>query len=62
MNRMTTVSTAIGLLGVMLAMLAAIGTAFTALILLGFTMMLLGAMGAVIGVASSMARAVQSSR
>jgi len=62
MSRATTISTAVGLLGLVIAMLAAIGPALVGLIALGFVMMALGVAGAVISAATSLTRAWQSAR
>ena len=62
MNRVTTVSTFIGLLGLAVAMFAALAGAFVTLIALGFALMTLGIMGAVVGAAASLTRAWHSTR
>ncbi len=60
MTRVITVSTLIGLFGLVLAMLAALSTSVSsAALALGFTMTVLGLVGALIGVAG---RAFQSVR
>lgn len=57
MTRMTTTSTAIGLVGLAMAMLAALSSSASPVFLaLGFTMMILGLFGAVFGAAASLVR------
>ena len=62
MNRVTTVSTFLGLLGLIVAMLAALGNAPALVVALGFAMMTMGIIGAVIGAATMLSRAWQSAR
>lgn len=63
MTRLTTISTATGLLGLLIAMLAALNPETPAAILaLGFGLTLLGLFGALIGAAVVLGRAWQSSR
>lgn len=63
MTRMTTVSTAAGLLGLVTAMLVALsGNASPAILAVGLALMALGLLGAVIGAATSLTRVWQSSR
>ncbi len=61
MTRLTTISTATGLLGLVIAMLAALSpNAPAALLGLGFGLTLLGLFGAVFGAAVVLGRAWQS--
>lgn len=63
MTRTTTVSTAIGLVGLTLAMATPlISAAPSALLALGFGMVALGLFGAVIGAAASLGHARQTTR
>lgn len=63
MTRVTVFSTAIGLIGLVTAMLSALGPQTPAVLLaLGFAMMLLGVVGAVIGAAATLSHAWQSAR
>lgn len=63
MTRLTTFSTATGLFGLVLAMLAALAFDSSAAILgLGFGLMMLGLFGALIGAAAHLGRARHSSR
>lgn len=63
MTRLTTISTAAGLFGLVLAMLAALNPDSSAAVLgLGFGLMMLGLFGAVIGAAAILGRAWQSTR
>lgn len=62
MKRLATISTFVGLFGLLLAMLAALGSFVGTLIALGFVLMILGATGALLGAAASLARAGHSAR
>ncbi|MES0826236.1 hypothetical protein [Ruegeria sp. SCP11] len=62
MNRLTTVSTALGLLGLVLAMLTALAGGSSSIIALGFVMLALGFMGAVVGGAAALGRIWETSR
>jgi hypothetical protein len=62
MTRTTTISTYIGLLGLVMAMTAALFGMAAGLVALGFTFLLLGLLGAVIGAATSIGQAWSSDR
>ncbi|WP_037316676.1 hypothetical protein [Ruegeria halocynthiae] len=62
MTRLTSYSTALGLAGLVLAMLTALGGGGAAIIALGFAMMAMGFMGAVIGAAAALGRAWETAR
>ncbi|WP_157054186.1 hypothetical protein [Ruegeria sp. 6PALISEP08] len=62
MNRLAVISTYFGLSGLLLAMFAALNGAAPVWIVLGFALMLSGAIGAVLSAASSLARAWNTSR
>lgn len=57
MSRLTTRSTIIGLVGLVLAMLTALGGASAVVLGLSFSMMVLGMLGALVGAAATLARA-----
>ncbi|WP_170762211.1 hypothetical protein [Ruegeria lacuscaerulensis] len=56
MSRLTTLSTILGLTGLILAMLTALAGGATGVIALGFAMLVLGFTGAVIGAAIHLGR------
>ncbi|MGV6803508.1 MAG: hypothetical protein ACWA49_04815 [Ruegeria sp.] len=63
MTRVTVISTAIGLMGLVTAMLSALGSHPPAsLLALGFAMMGLGILGAVIGAVATLSHAWQPNR
>ena len=63
MTRMTSISTAVGLLGLVIAMLSALSASPSSIILmLGFAMMTTGVVGAVISAAAALAREGHSTR
>ena len=62
MTRMMTISTVTGLLGIILAMMSALTGAAHALLALGFVMMALGLLGALVGAAASLGQVWQSAR
>lgn len=63
MSRLTTVSTVIGILGLVMAMVSAlISNVPSGILALSFVMLVMGILGAVIGAAASLGRAWQSAR
>ncbi|WP_108860737.1 hypothetical protein [Ruegeria sp. Alg231-54] len=62
MTRLTTLSTVMGLTGVVLAMLTALAGGATGIVALGFGMMLLGFMGALVGGFASLGRIWETTR
>lgn len=62
MTRLTTVSTVMGLLGLVLAMLTALAGGASWLVAFSFIMMALGFMGAVVGGAAALGRAWETAR
>lgn len=62
MTRFTLVSTALGLSGLMVAMLSALAGGAAVVVALGFSMMAFGFMGAVFGAAASLTRAWETAR
>ena len=62
MTRLTTISTTLGLLGLVLAMLTALAGGSASIVVLGFVMLALGFMGAVIGGAAALGRIWETSR
>ncbi|MCG7520209.1 hypothetical protein [Ruegeria sp. Ofav3-42] len=62
MTRLTTLSTVMGLTGMVLAMLTALASGAVAIVALGFGMMLLGFMGAVVGGFAALGRIWETSR
>ncbi len=62
MSRLTTLSTILGLAGLVLAMLTALAGGAIGVIALGVTMLVLGFMGAVIGAAAYLGRAWDAAR
>lgn len=62
MTRLTTLSTALGLSGLVLAMLTALAGGAITLVTLGFAMMGLGFAGAVVGAAAALGRAWDTAR
>ena len=62
MSRLTSVSTVLGLVGLVLAMLTALAGGAPGIIALGFVMLALGFMGAVIGAAAALGRVWETAR
>lgn len=62
MSRLATVSTILGLLGLVLAMLTALASGPSGVVALGFAMMALGFMGAVISAAAALGRVWETAR
>ncbi|SLN50845.1 hypothetical protein [Ruegeria meonggei] len=62
MTRLTTLSTALGLTGLMLAMLTALAGGAATIVVLGFALMALGFMGAVFGAAAALGRVLETIR
>ena len=62
MSRLTTLSTVLGLAGLILAMLTALAGGAPGVIALGFAMLALGFMGAEIGAAAHLGRVLDTAR
>ncbi len=62
MTRFLTISTVLGLTGLVVAMLTALAGTASSLVVLGFSMMALGFAGAVIGAAASLGRIWETAR
>ncbi len=62
MTRFLTISTVLGLAGLVVAMLTALAGTASSLVVLGFSMIALGFAGAVIGAAASLGRIWETAR
>lgn len=62
MTRLTSLSTVVGLTGLLLAMLTALAGGAGALVALGFGLMALGFAGAIVGAAATLGRVWETAR